>query len=334
MLTILNDVHIGAERSAGTTKATRLQLRDRLLSKLEDLLPQYGDLMILGDLFDGFNAPSRDVAKVFIMLSQWLDFNTSAKLYLVAGNHDLSKSSEVYGSFDLLAELLQADYSNIVVIKQPTMTPHGYVIPHLPNQDAFNEALEAVPECNYLFLHCNYDNFFATKSDQSLNISKEQVDACKAKCVVLGHEHQQKMLKGVVIPGNQIASSVSDWLGAESKSFVRIHSNKLELVEVAKAADELSEVDWKQLETVSTPFVRVTGTASVEEAPQVVTAIAKYRERSDNLVITNAVQIASTDSVELDANTLEGVRAYSVWTALEKVFSEEDMTILKDVYAA
>ena len=333
MLTILNDVHIGVERSAGTTKVTRLQLRDRLLSKFQEMLPQYGDLMILGDLFDSFSAPSRDVAKVFVMLSQWLEFNASAKLYLVAGNHDLSKSSEVYGSFDLLAELLQTDHTNIVVIKQPTNTPWGYVIPHLPNQDAFNAALADVPVCDYLFLHCNYDNFFATKSDQSLNISKEQVAECKAKCVVLGHEHQQKLVGKVVISGNQIASSVSDWLGAESKSFVRIHNNKLELVEVAKGKDELAEVDWRQLDTVAAPFVRIVGTASVEEAPQVVTAIAKYRERVSNLVITNAVQIATNDSVELAAATLEGVRAYSVWEALEKVFTKDDMDVLKGVYA-
>lgn len=332
MLTILNDVHIGAERSAGTTKVSRLQLRDRLLSKFEELLPQYGDLMILGDLFDGFNAPSRDVAKVFIMLSQWLDFNTSAKLYLVAGNHDLSKSSEVYGSFDLLAELLQTDYSNIVVIKQPTMTPHGYVIPHLPNQEVFDAALADVPECSYLFLHCNYDNFFATKSDQSLNISKEQVAACKAKCIVLGHEHQQKLLKGIVIPGNQIASSVSDWLGSsDEKNYIVLRGpGSMEMQVSSRKEDEYVEQDWKHLEPVDKAFVRVIGGATAEEAGMVVTAIAKYREKSTSLVITNAVKIASaTDGME--KATLEGVQAYDVWTALAKCLSNDDLEILRSI---
>ena len=333
MLTILNDVHIGAERTAGTTKETRLALRNSLISRFETLLPMSGDLMILGDLFDRFDAPSRDVAKVFILLSGWLSFTPAAKLYLVAGNHDLSKSSEVYGSFDLLAELLQNDHSNVQVIKQPTMTPWGYVIPHLPNQDTFNAALEAVPECPYLFLHCNYDNFFASQSDQSLNISKEQVAASKAQCVILGHEHQQKMLKGVVIPGNQIASSVSDWLGSSDEKNYVVIKDDLTMADLKLACrkdDEYIEQDWKQLEPVDKAFVRVVGEATAEEAAMVVTAIAKYREKSKSLVITNAVKIASaTDGME--KATLEGVQAYDVWTALSKCLSSDDLEILRSI---
>jgi DNA repair exonuclease SbcCD nuclease subunit len=301
-----------------------------LISKFETLLPESGDLMILGDLFDKFDAPSRDVAKVFILLSGWLDFNPANRLYLVAGNHDLSKSSEVYGSFDLLAELLSNDYNNVVVIKQPAMTPWGYVIPHLANQEAFNAALAAVPECDYLFLHCNYDNFFASQSDQSLNLSREQAESCKAKCIVLGHEHQQRMLKKVVIPGNQIASSVSDWLGNSDEKSYTVITDKLELKPACEKHKEYVEQDWKHLEPVDLAFVRVVGDATAEEASQVVTAIAKYREKSKSLVITNAVRIASaTDTA--GAVTLEGVQSYDVWKALERVLDAESLEVLANL---
>lgn len=48
--TCISDIHAGAIRSAGTTPATRQALRERILLKFEQLLPDEGDLLINGDL--------------------------------------------------------------------------------------------------------------------------------------------------------------------------------------------------------------------------------------------------------------------------------------------
>jgi hypothetical protein len=138
------------------------------------------------------------------------------------------------------------------------------------------------------------------------------------------------MLKKVVIPGNQIASSVSDWLGNSDEKSYTVITDKLELKPACEKHKEYVEQDWKHLEPVDLAFVRVVGDATAEEASQVVTAIAKYREKSKSLVITNAVRIASaTDTA--GAVTLEGVQSYDVWKALERVLDAESLEVLANL---
>ncbi len=60
-LRVINDTHIGAIRSAGTTAASQLALRKHILERFQKLLPAAGDLLINGDLFDSFSAPMNDV---------------------------------------------------------------------------------------------------------------------------------------------------------------------------------------------------------------------------------------------------------------------------------
>ena len=45
-----------------------------------------------------------------------------------------------------------------------------------------------------------------------LNISKEQVAALPVNRIISGHEHQYKLANKIILLGNQIATSVSDWV--------------------------------------------------------------------------------------------------------------------------
>lgn len=331
LLTVLNDIHSGALRSAGTTEASKWALRRHIDSELLRLLPASGDLMLLGDLFDTNNVPIYDVLRVYETLSHWLTSNPGSSLFNVAGNHDLNRVSNVLSSFQFLGRLLYRQFPDRYVhIESPTMTPYGYVIPHLRNQDLFDLALKEVPECENLFLHVNYDNHFAAQSDQSLNLSKEQAEAAQVQNIVIAHEHHTRKSGKVVIPGNQIASSVSDWLAGSDKYYTTVSKLGVQLQLAAKRSDQFEEVTWENVADATKPFIRVSGTVEPEDLQKVLSAINKFRTTSDALVITNGVTTKTDESIaEVFSSSLENVQKFSVTSALKAIFTPEEFKIVE-----
>lgn len=333
-LTVLNDVHAGAIRSAGTTPVSQWLLRKHIVESFKRLLPYSGDLLLNGDTFDSGNVPIHDVLQIFEVLADWLHDHKTSKLYNSAGNHDLSKTSTVLSSFQFLGALLSRQFPDRYVhIEQPTMTPHGYVIPHLRNQDMFDLALEAVPACDVVYIHANYDNGFAAESDQSLNVSKEQAEALPCKHVIFGHEHHARTLGKVIITGNQIASSVSDWLSPGDKRFAIVQGSKVDLHVSARRCEEFIEVGWKHLATVTDKkFIRVSGMATADEISNAVTALNRFRAASEALVVTNAIETQTDEGVaEVFSSSLDSVQAFDIMEALRKIFTAEEMAKLESV---
>jgi len=331
-LTFINDPHIGAVRSAGTTPATAYQLRLDLLSQVEELLYTIDtDLCIGGDLFDGPDISKQDLLRTYQILDAWL-VRTGKSLYLMNGNHDLSKNSTNFSSFQFLAALLNGEgmYAGTVYhITEGTMTPHGYMLPHVVNQEQFDVELSKVPECDYLFVHCNYDNEFAVESDHSLNLSRAQAEACPARQIVFAHEHQGREALGgkVIIVGNQFPSSVSDCLGNSTKHLLQIvdagPTRVSRLHPTWQAEGDYSEQDWRELVDTGR-FIRVVGEAAASEAGAVTTAISRFRAAASALVITNAVKIAGIDDAEQLALSHEEVTAFSVRDALRPLLTDEE----------
>lgn len=329
-LVILNDVHIGAIRSGGTTPSTALALRKKILDDFEKLLHKDKDLMLLGDLFDKANIPLTDVLDTYKILASWLTNNPTNKLYNVAGNHDLSGSSNVLSSFQFLGALLKHSFpGRYVHIEEPKQIPYGYVVPHLRNQEMFDLALSQAPAHTVLFLHANFESPFAQHSDQSLNFTHDQVK--KAKLVVCAHEHQARSHKNVEIPGNQIASSVSDWLGAKTKRFLTLDETGFYYTDCVNNYEEFLVQDWRDLEDTGHVFVRVEGLASTEQASEVVNAINRFRKTSPALVITNAVKIESDGTTVDFESTLEKVQGFNVMEALRSFLSAEEMKIIESL---
>lgn len=333
MLTILNDIHAGAIRSAGTTPATQLQLRQTTTQRLKALLPTSGDLLLNGDLFDTNNVPLVDMLEVYQLLNDWLRTGTGT-LYNSFGNHDASKTSNVLSSFQFLGRLLSQHGNRYVHIEEPTMTPWGYVLPHMLNQEQFDIALGKVPQCTYLFVHCNYDNHFAAQSDQSLNISEAQAFASKAKWIVFGHEHHPRDIGKVLVPGNQIATSVSDWLQPTDKRFLVIADDFSRSYSIAaKRADEFAEVGYADLATYEgkASFIRVVGSTEAENTSAVLTAINKFRRASDALVVTNAVHIETAGQVVKFDEVLKSAESFSVMQALKPYFTADEYKVLESL---
>lgn len=332
MLTILNDLHIGVNRSAGTTPASQVELRNYIRAEFKRLLPSEGDLMVLGDLFDTNNVPLGEVFETFKLLNTWLSENPNSKFYNVAGNHDLSKTTTVLSSFQFLGNLLSMTHPDQYVhIEKPCDTYYGYVIPHLRNQELFDHELSKVPECDYLFLHVNVNNHFAAQSDQSLNISLQQLQEVKAKTVVCGHEHHFREIAKVVLPGNQVASSVADWAGEEDKHYLTLRDGKLTKQVCSQKSKLFVDMNWKELRVTDHKFVRVSGEAAAEEISSAITAINKLRAGHPAFVITNAVTAVSEDgsAAEIFSKSLESVQRFSIIDALKKVLDKDELAVLE-----
>ena len=327
MLTILNDLHIGAIRTGGTTPRSAYALRGYLLEQFETLLGKTNsDLMILGDLFDTGSVPLPDLLATYRALDKWLALGH--KLYLVAGNHDLSRNSAAMSSFQFLSQLLQG---RAVSILEPTLTPYGYVIPHVANQDLFNSALEGMPEADVLFVHCNYNNDFAQESDHSLNMSRDQARAAPVKHIVFGHEHntRTKLAGKVVIPGNQVSSSVSDCLAGEVKQLTTVAGSTVTLIPV-EHQPKYEEVDWRTPQSEA-QFIRVTGTATAEEAPDAVSKVSRLRQSSEAFVVTNAIEVLGDALDEKFAASLAEVQAFDVLQALKDLLTADEVKILESL---
>ena len=328
MLTILNDIHAGAIRSAGTTPATRQTLRERILLKFEQLLPDEGDLLINGDLLDQTHIPASDLFAVYGILTRWLTANPNSYLYNSRGNHDCASSSNVMSSFDLLGKLLTMHFPDRYVhIDKPTATPHGYVIPHMPNQVLFDDAVAAVPECDFLFVHCNIHNCFAAQSDHSLNLSLDQIAACKAKQIVCAHEHHGRSLGKVTIPGCQIPTSVSDLLSPGDKQYAVIRDGKLTLHTCASRSDEFAEMPWNDLKPSDAPFIRISGEATAAQASEALAAVAAYRRTSEALVVANAVKVQAAEGADFE-DAVADMKGYDVMSMLREVLEPNEVKIL------
>lgn len=340
-LTIINDLHIGTIRTAGTTPQSALQLRRFLLTELERMLGEIDtDLLVNGDLFDKEVVPLADVQECLRIFINWLA--KGKKLVLAGGNHDLPKNSSIKSVFQFFSKLMVSLFPGRVQhVEDLTEIQPGYwVLPHLANQDLLNDRLSRVPEAKLLFVHTNYANNFAVQSDHSLNISPEQISECKAEVVVFGHEHQTKtaMAGRVFIPGNQTPSSISDCIGcqADTKFYTVINDDdKPELV--AFAPTDFKEVDWRQLSDTRPVerFVRVGGTAVPDEGAQVAQTIARFRSSCEAYVVTNAVQMqTSADAVEQFAESLDSVQRFDVLSALLELLNEEEGSAVKELLDA
>ena len=328
---VLNDVHIAANRSAGTTPASAANLKQFTLNSLCIFLNTANeDVLIAGDLFDGFIVPNSDLLATYRIFDKWLE--RGHKLYAIRGNHDASKNSALISSFDLLGALLEG---KATFITKPMLLDGGiYCLPHALNQDEMDLWISQVPKCTYAVIHANYNNFFAAQSDNSLNVSEEQAKAMPVEKLVFAHEHAPRTaLDGkVFVMGVQFPTSVSDCL-----SRVDLHAHRLgDTIEKLKTWDksDYAELNWKDPQPTDVRFIRFVGTATPDEAAAVADTIAKYRRASEAFIVGNAVKIGEDSEMEeFSVQSLEQARAFDVMGALKGFLTEDEYKILEKLNA-
>ena len=340
---VLNDAHLGVQRSGGTTPSSREALRNYLFGAFEGILHDTTEnhVCILGDLFDTFEVAGRDWVQCYMVLQDWLARPNGGKqhlLTLVAGNHDHSPKALRVSSFEMLCAVLVEQFGaqvKVLGIDQfDIIDTEVYALSHCSNQDIFNEklgkVLGLVGPGSRVLLHTNYDNHFAAASDHSLNVSEAQAQEFSTKGATLyfAHEHQARTALGgsVVVLGNQWPSSVSDCLNNDSK-FAHIFNGGVTKVQTwaahgteAGVMNDLTgfiTLPWNELDVYleandSFGFVRVTGTASSNQAGDCISAIAKFRAKSNALVITNAVKIEGIVDNEALPEAFEAAKTFDV----------------------
>lgn len=346
---IISDLHVGVNRTGGTTPQSQAALRDYLRNWLEEMLHKESDgVTINGDLFDGFTVDTNEVVKVARIFIDWLGGCSNGSLNLIAGNHDYNPRGDKLSSFHLLCHILaMSDVARDVRVFDQGFTQierNLWCIPHMPNQELFNleitNAIEGNGRGNYLLLHCNYKNGFAENSDHSLNIDDEQVGALMRAgwTLILGHEHVGYTLREgrVIVVGNQIPSSVSDCLGEKEKFALHLDCGKVKKVSTWRPDGSFIEADWRELpDLTGYQFIRVTGDASAMEAADVIKTIAKLRQTSDAFVISSAVKIEGhAMSEDMTKESIESIRAFDVVGAILGELTEPEQAVVKGLLNA
>lgn len=350
---IINDVHLGAVRKGGTTPATQAAIRNYLQVGLTEFLAStdQSHVIINGDLFDAFSVEPAEVVAAYEILADWLHGDGQRILTLIQGNHDWNPRGDKLSSFHLMAHFLVSRFGDQVVrVIDKGFAPVQdgvWAIPHMPNQELFDMEIQKALDSGYrgyLLLHCNYCSTFAEHADHSLNLSADQVQALAAAGwhMILGHEHQNRDLPHATIVGNQWPSSISDCLSHGSaqkngvKSALEIGNGGLRRIQTWAVQEGYTEMDWREIDhDTSVPFVRVTGSASAAEAEEVVSTLAKFRQKSKALVIGNAVKV---DGVSIDLEGFEGsmqdaIKSFDVLSALLEELSPREAEVVKGLMA-
>jgi hypothetical protein len=311
-------------------------------------------VVINGDLFDAFTVEPAEVVRVYGTFADWLAKNQKNMLTFIQGNHDWNPRGDKLSSFHMLAHFMSRQYGEHVVrVIDKGYTPVSvgvWAIPHMPNQDLFDmevqKAVENGPvvegETWYLLLHCNYCSTFAEHSDHSLNISAAQVTALANAGwhLILGHEHQHRLLPHATIVGNQWPSSISDCLahGSAQKDGLK-YAMRLDpkvgydLITTWDAIGDYTEMDWRQLDlNVPDRFIRVTGDASAAEAEAAVSAIARFRQKSEALIVGNAVKVEGVSAIEgFDGSIQDTIKSFDVLSALLEELTPREAEVVKEL---
>lgn len=296
---ILNDLHLGVKRQAGTTKQSRKELEEWVLNEFENLINiGYDRVLILGDLFDKRNVEEHIMHRVIKMLA-------GVDCIIVAGNHDLGGINDhTLSSAEFVAKL-----SNSYWLDDPELIDEGeiFIIPHVHDQEEFDKAVQICPDNVIMMVHCNIDSPFA-HGDHSLNLSLQQMKDLDVRGVkvISGHEHTKREMMNVTILGNQFPSSIADCLGGDKYCHI-LEDGELKAVRMWPIDNIFYSGKTPEEEH---KFISITGECELNEYAGIVREVAELRKTSSAFIVKNSVKVkefvAEQDDAEVtDFNILD-----------------------------
>ena len=299
---LFSDPHIGLNRKAHTTLASRKQLATALLSAAYAASTEGKPETVVcaGDLFDTFSN-SEEAIMQGSAIAKYCDV-------VLAGNHDLTNVADSIGSLQVVDELLE----DTTVIQCPdfgkSFIEYGELegmqlafIPHHATQELFDAAVEGVIKdekpLRAVFLHCNYENEMTHGSDTSLNLTQKQAKALLdvADYVFLGHEHEPRSLldNRLIILGNVFPTSFSDIstkfyydLTPDSLVPVKIWDVKTGYRKLEYTGDVFPKIPEAQ-------FIEVVGKITIDKGVDLAEYLREIWEVSGALMVRNSVSVVS-----------------------------------------
>jgi hypothetical protein len=292
---IINDVHFGVRRSAGTTPESRLALEKWMFEQFDKCLAiPHDKLLIAGDLFDKRSVPEHVMLEVVKRLRK-------EDCSIMLGNHDTSGISDgvTISSAEFVAKL-----SGCEIISAPRLWEGVYCIPHLFNQQRHEEAIAEVPDDVILVTHCNIDNPWAS-GEHSLNLSLEEIKALELRGVAIlaAHEHANRKQGIVTVLGNNFPSSIADCLGGSKYCHI-LEDGVLKPIETWNASD-FCEMHHSEMFPTDVRFIRITGECAVAEYAEVVRKIAAYRKTSNAFIVASSVKPVTKEQTEFEQNEVD-----------------------------
>lgn len=103
------------------------------------------------------------------------------------------------------------------------------------------------------------------------------------------------------------------------------------------AEDEFLVTDWSGLAeinplTTTQKFIRVSGTATAGDAAQVVSAISKFRAKSDAFIITNGVKVEGSESMSASIEeALAEVKSFSIMSAIMEELEPAEAAVIRQI---
>ncbi len=330
MFLTISDLHQGLTRKTGVTIDSLEQFENDKIKDLVELLSQHQDkeVFVAGDLFNSHRVPLNSILQVATAL---LDHPQA--VFIIAGNHDLSKNTLKMSSMTFLSEWLTIHATNVTVIFEPTTLVVGdkriLMVPHMPNQELFNTAIENSAQADILITHCNYENNFAVEKDHSLNMTKEQ--AKKFKLVISGHEHNSRKVGNVWMVGSFAPCNVSE-AAVEKHSHI-FDPQKLTMTPVSTKdqVDHYSyaEIHWRDIEAAcDVGFLNIVGEATAAEAPTVLSAVAALRKKSSSYMIKNSVTVETIVLGDIEGASFDSI---NTWELLSNILKDNHKKRLEEL---
>jgi len=311
MLIFLTDPHIGVNRKANTTLASRRLLYERTIkTPVEGLVnlreSQLNAVICLGDLFDTYSNKEQTILDAAAVCSG-IDF-------CLAGNHDSINDSTKESSLGLIDEMCATRIIRAPVGKSLWYTEQFklaendvrvYMVPHHSAQELFEASLiecadDAGDEAiNIVLVHCNYGLSEGMLNDTTLNLTEEDVEYLLDNgidYVLFGHDHgsrEPEHWEGRVrILGNTQPTSFSDIGDKYITTFDGLEFTKHLIWDSHKRYVELDVAnDWPELSS-EVEFVNVAGEVQPANAIYVGKMIQALWDAYPNmLAIRNSVKI-------------------------------------------
>jgi predicted phosphodiesterase len=282
---VLGDVHLGLRRTTGVTKQSLAAFTNwqfqYLHGFLMEVLPEDKPVLFMGDLFD---SGSVDFGLVLRLIQ--LFESCTQQIYILRGNHDIMKDRTRLSALEFLGKVCD----QVTVIDEPIILDEYALVPHMPNQTLFNEAvMDCAGKAKVLITHANYDNEFTENSDHSLNLSPAQ--ARRFDFVVCGHEHAPRKDNNVFLTGGLFPTKVE-----EAADRIVWSLSPDEIRELTRFSPRYADVYWRDLDDTRpdvADFICVTGEAPPDEASAFIMALSRFRQHSDAFMIQNSVKVRS-----------------------------------------